>query len=98
MTTHQLRIGSGLKYSSLFLSILMASTSPHASQLSTGAVSTVTKKVVDKAKEEKKPKKAPNTVQFTVSPTTTYSHCKPTRFVKARGVLVKTVMVEVMVA
>ncbi len=65
MTTHQLRIGSGLKYSSLFLSILMASTSPHASQSSTGAVSTVTKKVVEKAKEEKKTEKAPNTVPFT---------------------------------
>lgn len=65
MTTHQLSIGNGLKFSTLFLSILMASSSLYASDApTTGAVSTVTKKVVEKAAEEKKTESAPNRVQF----------------------------------
>lgn len=65
MTTHQLSIENGLKFSTLFLSILMASSSLFASDASTGAVSTVTKKVVQKTAEEKKTETAPNTVPFT---------------------------------
>lgn len=65
MTTHQLSIGSGLKFSTLFLSIFIASSSLYAAENTTSSVNTVTKKVVEKAKEEKKTEKAPNTVPFT---------------------------------
>ncbi len=66
MTTHQLRIESGLTYSALFLSILMASSSLYASEATTaGSVSTVTKKVVEKAAEEKKTETSPTKVPFT---------------------------------
>ncbi|QIC71683.1 MULTISPECIES: M23 family metallopeptidase [Acinetobacter] len=65
MTTHQLSIGSGLKFSTLFLSIFIASSSLYAAENTTSSVNTVTKKVVEKAAEEKKTEKAPTTVPFT---------------------------------
>lgn len=57
---------NGLKFSTIFLSILTASSSLYASAApTTGSVSTVTQKVVEKAAAEKKTETAPTKVPFT---------------------------------